>query len=331
MRVGSHPDKSNTEMNVQEFYHRIIVIVYIPQNDGYFKDSFKILKSSLKTLQATIHTKAAITVINNGCELEVTNFLRELAVNKQLDKLVEYPVNKGKIDPLLAEVRASYETLITISDFDVLFKKNWITDVESIFQAIPSCGMVGHFPDPKKYKGYNATTLLSGLFRNRLKLEKQDFNQELAVFAESINTTFEDYAQDEILTYTKKGVKAVVGAHHFSATMHKGYLKEVSLEPSNQKMAGNSEYHYVDKPVDKLGCLRLSPRYPVVYHMANTWEDWMEEEIQESLTAENVKVADINKELKTSKISKIPYALRIKLESLFFRTNLEKVVRKYFF
>ncbi len=331
MRVGSHPDKSETDLNIQLFYHRIILIVYIPEVGGYFKDARKILETSIKSIKATIHNKAAITVINNGSCDEITNFLESLAKRKVLDKLVWYPTNKGKIDPLIAEVRSSYETLITISDFDVLFKSNWISEVEAIFSKIPSCGMVGHLPDPVKYKGFNSATLLSGLFSGRLKQVKQDFKNELSIFAQSINTTYEKYGKENILTYTKNGLETVVGAHHFSATMRRDYIWHVDTKPSLKKMAGNSEYHYVDKPVDRMGCLRLSPRYPVVYHMANTWESWMDAEL-ERIQNGNKSIETSNMPpLKKSKIAVIPYVLRVKLESLFFRTSLEKLIQKMFF
>jgi hypothetical protein len=329
MRIGSHPDKDQTALKSIEKYHRVIIIIYIPNLVGYFTDAKRILEINLGSACKTIHSKATITLINNGSCIEIRDFLRAFTVSNNIDKLVEYNPNRGKVDPLIGEIRASYEELITISDFDVLYKKDWIIEVEKIFQRIPACGMVGHMPDPIKYRGFNSTTLLSGLIGRRLKVEKQDFKEELGIFAQSINQTYDSYAREEIMTYSKNGIKTVVGAHHFSATLRKEYIWHVNTKPSGQKMAGNSEYHYVDKPVDQMGCLRLSPIVPVVYHMANKWEPWMELEFNKVTSGNNPESSIPPGKLIKSKISLIPYFLRTKLETLLFRTRLEKFIVKF--
>jgi hypothetical protein len=40
--------------------------VYIPHQEGYFKDSLKILQLCINSLVATVHAKTCISIVNNG-------------------------------------------------------------------------------------------------------------------------------------------------------------------------------------------------------------------------------------------------------------------------
>lgn len=49
MRVGLNPNKDKIIENT-DFFHQVIVPVYIPHQNDYFKDSFQILKFCLESL-----------------------------------------------------------------------------------------------------------------------------------------------------------------------------------------------------------------------------------------------------------------------------------------
>ena len=329
MRIGQNPGKENSALEMTT-YHRIIIPVYIPNFEGYFQDAEKIFNICITSLLKSLHSGCAISVINNACCDTITAKLRLLKDEGKIDRLIDANKNKGKIDPLISEMRSSYEPLITVADADVLFKSNWLIQVEKLFKAIPECGMVGHLPDPKKFKGFNATTLLSTL--GKAKHEMVDYKDELVRFAQSIGEPEESYVETEIKVFEKNGVKSVIGAHHFSTTLRKEYLEMVPGHPSLKKITGNSESHYIDKPVDKIGFLRLSTRYPVVYHMGNVFESWMDSELN------NQKEMDTNEfefstpeSAKRTAIGKLPYKIRTILETLLFRTPVYKLVQKVFY
>ena len=46
MRIGFNPN-SNKIININEASHRVIIPIYIPNNEGYFKDSFNVFKLRL--------------------------------------------------------------------------------------------------------------------------------------------------------------------------------------------------------------------------------------------------------------------------------------------
>ncbi len=327
MRIGNNPTKEDTGLELAT-YHRIILPVYIPNFENYFKDSERIFKACINSLLASVHPKCAISIINNGCNSEILNYLRELRDQHKIDRLIDAAENRGKIDPLIGEIRATYEPYITVADADVLFKPNWITEVESIFKHIPVCGMVGHLPDPKKYKGFNATTLLHTLLLGKLGKEKVSFLDELNVFAKSIGEAPEGYVQQEIYTCKLGGIKTAIGAHHFSATLRREFLVHVPEKPSLKKITGNSEYHYIDRPVDEGAYLRLSPIKPVVWHMGNVWEDWMETSVALDGTFIEPKAQTQILPAKKSFTNALPYKVRTLAESLIFRTSVKKLIDK---
>ena len=53
MRVGSNPHKDKPQ-DESVYSHQVIIPVYIPNQEEYFKDSFKIFKLCIESLFATI-------------------------------------------------------------------------------------------------------------------------------------------------------------------------------------------------------------------------------------------------------------------------------------
>ncbi len=77
MRVGHNPHKDKIQ-DASDYWHQVIIPVYIPNHEGYFKDSFAILKLCLQSLLSTVHTKTYISIVNNGsCDL-IVDYLNSL-------------------------------------------------------------------------------------------------------------------------------------------------------------------------------------------------------------------------------------------------------------
>ena len=83
MRIGNNPMKSSS-LNKRNGYHRVIIPVYIPHKNGYYADSFEILKLSLSSLIQTVHNKTLITIIGNNSCKEVTEFTLKTKVKLTL-------------------------------------------------------------------------------------------------------------------------------------------------------------------------------------------------------------------------------------------------------
>ena len=77
MRIGFNPNKDKIQQ-AGDFFHQVIVPVYIHRHEVYFKDRFKILQYCLESLFKTSHNKTYITLVNNGSCDEVLTFLDQL-------------------------------------------------------------------------------------------------------------------------------------------------------------------------------------------------------------------------------------------------------------
>ena len=121
MRLGGNPQKGEAFIKLKT-NHRIVMVVFIPELEGYYEDMFEVVKISINSLIKTIPTKSAITIVDNGsCEV-VVNYLGALFKDGLIDALQLLKTNIGKIDALMGGARASREPIITLTDCDILFK-----------------------------------------------------------------------------------------------------------------------------------------------------------------------------------------------------------------
>ena len=91
MRVGFNPNKDK-QINTSDYFHQVIVPVYVPNLEGYFKDGLTILKYCIESLLKTSHSQTYFTIVNNGSCTEVIEYLVDLKHNKQIK--VELPRNR---------------------------------------------------------------------------------------------------------------------------------------------------------------------------------------------------------------------------------------------
>ena len=78
MRIGKNPNKDKI-VNDAGFMHQIIVPVFIPNQEDYFKNSYAIFKKCIESILLTTNAHYTfITIVNNGSCAEVENFLLRL-------------------------------------------------------------------------------------------------------------------------------------------------------------------------------------------------------------------------------------------------------------
>lgn len=274
MRLGSNPNK---EINQEQskYIHQIIVPVYIPNEEGYFIDAFKILKICLNSLFNTIHDRTYITIVNNGSCQSVVNYLDELFLEKKVKELI-HTDNIGKINAVLKGLSGNNIELVTITDADVLFLPDWQSETEKIFIEIPKAGVIGIVPQLKMFKDNCGNVILDNLFGKRLKFLPVKNPEGIIHFYESIGWG-RDYNQD----YLKFGlgleydtVKCFVGAGHFVATYKKDIFEELRTFIGGKKVAGIGEAYIDNKALEK-DYWRLTTHGNYAYHMGNVYEDWM--------------------------------------------------------
>tara|TARA_R110002073_G_scaffold128999_1_gene274975 strand:+ start:25597 stop:26556 length:960 start_codon:yes stop_codon:yes gene_type:complete len=295
--------------------HRVIVPVYIPNNEGYYKNAFDSLKLCLTSLILTIPKTSVITVINNNCTEEVSEYLQDLFCKRKIDQLVLNSTNKGKIEAVLDVFRNSKEDLITITDSDVLFKQGWFYETKKVFKTFPRVGYVSPLPLPSICNYYSKWSWFYGLTKSKIVREKHSDIESLKLFNKSILVEGEP---SEIEKYPfklkKENTTAVLGAGHFCGTYNKNIIDKIPYEFSGNTFTG-AEKLFFDKPIEDAGFLRLATDEGWVFHIGVNPEDWMHDVVSYNVEKE---VKDLEIE-----ISSMGYSPNF-ISSLLMKTRLKK-------
>ena len=256
MRVGFNPYK---DLPIEEnpYNHQIIIPVYIPRQEEYFIDSFKILQICLESVFKTVHKKTFITIVNNGSCNEVKDYLNELFDTKKIHEVIHID-NIGKLNAILKGLIGNKIELVTIADSDVLFLENWQNETVSVYNSFPKAGVVGIVPQFRVFGHCCGNVIVENIFSKKLKFSPVKNLKALKKFYTSIGWG-EDFENDNLkltLTLENNSQLVVVGSGHFVATYKKEIFKQV-ITYIGYKLGGESE-KYLDEAALEYGLWRLT-------------------------------------------------------------------------
>ena len=279
MRIGFNPNKDKT-LEPSSYFHQVIIPVYIPNQGGYFKDSLQILQFCLESLFKTSHSNTFFTVVNNGSCNEVKEYLDHLYQSKKLHEVI-HTVGIGKLNAVLKGFTGHNFELITITDADVLFQNHWQKATYEVFEAFSKAGSVATTPNSKMVKYFTSNLIFDNLLNKKLEFTEVVHPDAMRMFAESVGTPelFNDLHLNKYLTVENNDTKAVVGSGHFVVTYRGTVFDAVKMRYSLFRLGGTSESDLLDKPVTDKGYWRLSTLGNHTLHMGNTFEKWMEAEM----------------------------------------------------
>lgn len=310
MRIGKNPHKDQP-LEESEYFHQIIIPVFIPHFDGYFKDSFAILKLCLQSLFNTIHDKTYITIVNNGSCNEVKEFLNELHNQHRIQEII-HTTNIGKLNAILKGLAGSAIELVTISDSDVLFLKGWQQETTTIFKELPKVGVVGIVPQFNMHKVHSSNLLFDTFFSNKVKFIPVKNKEALVSFYDSIG--WERNYNPNYLEYTlgmevTSKLNVVIGSGHFVATYKKDIFNKITSNIP-YKMGGNSEGYLDELPLKK-DYWRVTTHDNFAYHLGNILEDWMISKVDK--LNENIDIEVISNFPVNPKFSEFSYVIKNKI------------------
>jgi hypothetical protein len=202
-----------------------------------------------------------------------------------IDQVFHSKENLGKINAILAVSSGCKEPLITVTDADVLFKCKWQSAVENLFLGFNEAGMVSPVPSSKSFKVFVKSTWYYGVFKGKIRFKDVKDPLGLKRFDESLGCVkpiYDDIHLEKYLTISNKKVEAVVGCGHFVATYRREVFDNGNSQPAFSKMGGVVMNDFIDKPNDDLGYLRLATKENYAFHLGNTVEQWMHEELIQS-------------------------------------------------
>lgn len=277
MRIGSNPQKMQKKIALEN-NHRVVVVVFIPKLTGYYQRSLDVFKLCIESLISANTGGYAITVVNNGSCREVKDLMDTYSSN-DVDCTIHHARNIGKIDALVGAARGAREELITLSDADILYKKNWDKATREVFRTFKKAGSVSPISFRHGLFYGTSSTLREVLFR-RLKFAYETIPEnfeEQNKYLSSINWNNEKDDQVKWPVVNLHGVKAIIGSGHQVLTIRREILfHSVPEAPSLTLVGGDSENKYIDEPIDKAGFMRLCTYNNYAYHMGNEVESWME-------------------------------------------------------
>ena len=335
MREGLNPAKDK-KIETGDSFHQIIIPVYIPNEEGYFQGSFQILKLCLESLWKTSHEKIFISLINNGSNNRVRLYLEDLLKSKKINELT-HTINVGKLNAILKGVVGHNMPIVTIADADVMFLPGWQNATYEIFNNFPRAGVVGLTPQFRLFKSKSANTIFDNFFSKRLRFVPVKNPNALKKFYKSIG--WDDNYNKDYLRYNlilrRNKVDALVGSGHYVASYRRELFQNIDSY-KNARLGLDSE-SYLDGISLKYGLWRLTTSQNYAYHLGNTEEGWMKEELGKMSPcreASQVKLRD-----GIEKVSKGSYFFKNKLfakilslqlfQNLFYKyKGLSKEVRK---
>lgn len=279
MRIGFNPNKDRPQED-SPYTHQVIIPVYIPHSQDYFKDSLAIFKICLESLLKTIHPATFITIVNNGSSQQVVEYLESQRIAGSIHELIHSP-NIGKINAILKGICGHNFELVTISDADVLFLNGWQKASLEIFKAFPKAAAVAPLSFPTFLKYYTAPVWADHWASKRLSFLPVEDPESLKAFAHSIDNPdfYKACHLKKQLVLQQNGHKAAVGSGHFVNTYRGDLFDPPAGKHSNFQLGGDSEPRFVDRPALLAGGYRLSTIKGYVRHMGNSLSPWMQEEL----------------------------------------------------
>jgi hypothetical protein len=276
MRIGTNPNKENSSVK-SDYLHQIIIPVFIPNQEGYFKDTYEVFKLCLESLFKTVHERTFITIVNNGSSDEVRSFINEKFENGEIHEVI-HTENIGKLNAVYKGLVGNDIELVTISDADVFFLPNWQNETSKVFEKIPKAGVVGIIPQFNTFKANSENVLWDNIFSSKLKFLEVKNPTSLIRFYDSIG--WERNYNMDYLKYTlgleyKDGLKVIVGSGHVVATYKKAVFTEIQTF-SKYKMGGIG-LNYIDALPLLKDYWRVTTYDNFAYHMGNIPEKWMYE------------------------------------------------------
>lgn len=276
MRVGNNPHKSQRKKPSET--HQVVIPVYIPGDEGYFKDSVSLLRICIESLRKTAHHDTRITLSNNGSSAAVKDEIDAMLRAGLIDEVI-HSQNIGKLNAILKGLAGSDSPLVTIADADVLFLPGWQEATTTVFNDFPKAGVVGLVPQIKMWEYCASNVLFDHLFTNKLKFICVSDSNAMKNFYSSIG--WEDNVNPDYFKYlvaiNNNRTTAFVGSGHFVATYRRDLFERLPRYLS-YKLGGNSEA-FLDSLALEKDYYRLTTCHNYAFHMGNQLLPWMEEKV----------------------------------------------------
>jgi len=245
-------------------------VVHLPNFEGYHKERFEVVKTSLLTMRENAGLDCDILIWDNGSCQEFRDWL-----------LDEYKPDGAVLGPNvgLTSARAGLlrivppTTIIGLADDDMYYYPNWFKASVDLMKQFPNVGQVSGWPVRTQMRWGNRTTLEWARRYAVLEMGKFIPEQWDRDFCTSIGREWDFHVHytkkdmDKRITY--QGHQAYAVAHHCQFVCKAENLVEI-LRQNKEAM---SDDKLLDNAVDGAGYLRLTTIDRYVRHIGNVLDD----------------------------------------------------------
>jgi glycosyltransferase involved in cell wall biosynthesis len=256
------------------------VITHLPNQDEYHGVRLEVIQTCLKSMRKFDGHDYPVMIWDNGSCSDLTDWLRNVY---KPDYLILSP-NVGKSSARAAIMHMlPPETIVAISDDDMLFYPKWLDPQIEILNTYPNVGMVSGWPVRRSMGISNEHTLAWARGTGKLQTGRFISDKEEADYAYSIGNKYESI-RDMFLTQSDymveyQGIKAYCTAQHCQFVARAGVIAPFCLY---DKKCMNTERPF-DKSIDDAGLLRLTTIERLTRHIGNILDDKIRLEIGATL------------------------------------------------
>ena len=145
MRIGRSLTRSQPS-NYRPARVTVAVLVFIPEQTGYFKHRLDVLKLCLQSIMKHTDTPYELLIFDNGSCSEVVDYLTNLKDAGFVHYLILSRRNIGKWAAFQILFEAAPGEYVAYSDDDVLFHPGWLPAHLEISSVFPEAGLISGFP-----------------------------------------------------------------------------------------------------------------------------------------------------------------------------------------
>jgi glycosyltransferase involved in cell wall biosynthesis len=270
----------------------VAVLTYLPNLAGYFEQRLEVLKLVLASLKAYTKPYHELYVFDNGSCESVVDYLVQLRQAGQIDCLLLFQRNLGKIDALRILFNAAPGEVIAYNDDDILFYPGWLEAHLEVLRLFPQAGMVSGVP-VRNAAGHARKSLerlvkqgVPGLSVSQERRIPDDWEADWAASTgrnpqAHLQTT---RAQTDLVLRLQKPdgqgfCEAIGAANHFQFVAPKEVILQALPDKWTGKLMGSMIE--LDEAIDNLGYLRLSTAKRYTRHLGNSLSESVRREANE--------------------------------------------------
>lgn len=236
------------------------VLTFIPNDVGYFKDRFDVMRVCIESLVKNTHVPFDLMVLDNGSSPQVIDYLRQQHANGNIDFLILSEQNIGKVNALQMMFRSAPGEIIAYCDDDVFFMPGWLERHLEVIDTYPDVGVVtGMYIKSHMKEGIRSTMRFAD--RGDVTVEKgnlisRDLEQH---YIENMGRTWKKYDQEvaglEDVRMTYEGIQTFASAGHYQFAAVKDRIIKALPQTWSSNLMG--QMRDLDVAIDDLGLLRV--------------------------------------------------------------------------